>query len=223
MPQRVKELVDEYEEWHLSTVGAYSTDWIIDQHENADLDEDDEDHRGEEADEDKQDRLWEEDDIDSEPESLSDVLTCKPLAEDELSNRGLDNYDVIRHIDTWDAQLIKSFAKTGDVSTLPRVSDSIRRLVGQNVLIYEIIVDQKERLTMTRSELMEAGFAVAAVVKGEAGNSTRRVQSVQLVTQTGVDLPPARVIDVLKCDISRSPQFSPKRSETYADDAGWKP
>ena len=121
MSKRVKELVDEYDEWHLSTVGAYSADWIIDQHENADSDEDDEDHRGKEADGEKQDRLWEEDDMDSEPESLSDVLTYKQLAEDGLSNRGLDNYDVIRHIDTWDAQLVKSFAITGDVSTLPRV------------------------------------------------------------------------------------------------------
>ena len=50
MSKRVKELVDEYEDWHLPTVGAYSTDWIIDRHENADSDEDDEDHRGNEAD-----------------------------------------------------------------------------------------------------------------------------------------------------------------------------
>ena len=68
--------------------------------------------------------------------------------------------------------------------------------MGQNVLIYERIVDCKEQLTMTRSALMDARFAVAAVVKGDAGNSTQSVQSVQLVTQTGVDLPPVRDIDV---------------------------
>ena len=162
MSKRVRDLVDEYEEWHLSTVGAYSTDWIIDQHEPAEPEEDDEDHHDDRAEDEKLDQLWGEDDLDSEPESLSDVLTRKQLAEDELCNRGLDNYDVIRHVDTWDAQLVKSFARTGDVSTLPTLSDNIRRLVGQHVLIYELIVDQKERLCSVGAGAASRGACVAS-------------------------------------------------------------
>ena len=58
MSKRVRDLVDEYEEWHLSTVGAYSTDWIVDQHEHAESDADDDDHRDDMADEDNLDQLW---------------------------------------------------------------------------------------------------------------------------------------------------------------------
>ena len=58
-------LVDEYEAWHLSQVGAYSTDWIEDQHENANSDEEDADHQPLLSDEEVTDRLWEEDGIDS--------------------------------------------------------------------------------------------------------------------------------------------------------------
>ena len=119
---------------------------------------------------------------------MSDLLTCKHQAEAELCDRGLENFDEIRHIDTWDHQQIRYFARAGDVASLPRVSDSIRRLVGQNVLLYELIVDEKEQLTMSQSELMNAWFSVGGVVVGEAGNITHNFESVMLSTVTGVNL-----------------------------------
>ena len=112
-------------------------------------------------------------DEESEPECLDDLATCKEISEKELELRGLINYDVVRNIATWSEDVLKDFAKYGDVHRLPKVSEDLRRLVGQPVLVYEMTIDAKERMTMQVAEQMDAWFAVGGVVVGEANNSGR--------------------------------------------------
>ena len=92
MTVNVKQLVEDYECWHLEAVGAYSYDWIQQQ----------DDYPGSDAEENadqfgsrgyKEEVLREELDEESEPEDLDDLQTCRYFAEKELEQRGLAAFD----------------------------------------------------------------------------------------------------------------------------------
>ena len=92
---------------------------------------------------------------------------------------------MVRHIATWPDEVLKDFAKYGDVHRLPKVSEDVRRLVGQPILMYEMTLGAKERITMEVTEQMDAWFAVGAVVVREADTSTSRLETVLLETISG--------------------------------------
>ena len=133
MSIKVNQLVKDYEDWHVDHVGAYSTDYIAEQHEYAASDDEEQDMEDWQEPWEKQEELDEE----SEPECLDDLATCREISEKELELRGLINYDQVRNIATWHADVLKDFARFGDVRRLPTVSEDIRRLAGQPVLVYE--------------------------------------------------------------------------------------
>ena len=82
----------------------------------------------------KGDVLQEELDEESEPEDMEDIQTCRYFAEKELEQRGLSNFDKVRHIDTWEESTLRAYAKTCEVSLLPRVHSSISDLSGKPLL-----------------------------------------------------------------------------------------
>ena len=96
MSIKVKQLVKDYEDWHVSHIGAYSTDQIAEQHEYAASDDEEQDL------EDWQEPLEmpEELDEESEPACLDDLATCREVSEKELELRGLIKYDKVRNIAT---------------------------------------------------------------------------------------------------------------------------
>ena len=110
----------------------------------------------------------EEADEDSEPEDLGDSASCRQVAEKDLLQRGLSNFDRVRHIDTWPADIVTEFAETGDVAILPLVDEVIRQLAGKPVLLYEMVAVHKERVPMSVSDRLESWFALGAKVVGEA-------------------------------------------------------
>ena len=102
----------------------------------------------------------EEADEDSEPEDLDDSVSCRQVAEKDLLQRGLSNFDRVRHIDTWPEDIVVEFAETGDVAILPPVDEVIRQLAGKPVLLYEMVAVHKERVTMSVSDRLESWFAL---------------------------------------------------------------
>ena len=88
MSLRVKKLVAEYEHWHLNQVGAYSTDWIHQQDESWHAQEDGFVSSGRTVTE-TEGEVIEEGDEESDPDDLSDLETCRQIAEREsCSSRG---------------------------------------------------------------------------------------------------------------------------------------
>lgn len=168
MTVRVKQLVEEYECWHLEAVGAFSYDWIQQQDDYPGSDADDEaamdGSKGY-----KEDVLREGLDEESEPEDMEEMQTCQYFAENELEQRGLSNFSKARHIDAWDDSVLRAYAKT---RMLPTVHSSISDLSGKPLLVYTTVVDSKERLTMRDDERMASWFAVGAKVIGEGRSST---------------------------------------------------
>ena len=55
-------------------------------------------------------------DEDSEPDDLDDSASCRQVAEKDLLQRGLSDFDRVRHIDTWPEDIVTEFAEIGDVS-----------------------------------------------------------------------------------------------------------
>ena len=187
MTVRVKQLMEEYECWHLEAVGAFSYDWIQQQ----------DDYPGSDADEEaavreskgyKEDELREELDEESESEDMEDMQTCRYFAEKEVEQCGLSEFSKVRHIDTWDDSVLRAYAKTGEMSLLPTVHSSISDLSGKPLLVYATVVDSKERLTMRDDKRMASWFAVGAKVIGEGRSSTEMRPVVLVMTAIGVDL-----------------------------------
>ena len=92
----------------------------------------------------------------SEPEDLDNMETCKQVAEKDLAQRGLQDYCVVRHIDTWSSDTLRKFAQFGNVAILPQVCDAIRELAGKPVLVYEMAADKKETVTMSEQDLVRS-------------------------------------------------------------------
>ena len=76
MSIKVKQLVKDYEDWHVSHSGAYSTDHIAEQHEYAASDDEEQDLEDGQQPFDFQEELDEE----SEPECLDDLTTCREVS-----------------------------------------------------------------------------------------------------------------------------------------------
>ena len=108
--------------------------------------------------------LREELDEESEPEDLDDLQTCRYFAEKELDQRGLADFDKVRHIGTWEESTLRAYAKTGEVSLLPAVHSSISDLSGKPLVAFATVADSTERLTMSDDENMASWFAVGATV-----------------------------------------------------------
>ena len=89
---------------------------------------------------------------------------------------------MVRHIDTWDDAVLQEYARSGEVTCLPRVRGSVRDLAGKPLLVYETVTDGKERLPMTDDEQMNSWFAVGAIVIGESGSSNQREPVVMVMT-----------------------------------------
>ena len=167
MSLRVKELVKQYETWHIREVGLGAVDWIKDQ--NVFDSEDDEEAVLEDqrvAAEDHARQFPEKADDHSEPEDLDDSASCRQVAEKDLLQRGLSDFDRVRHIDTWPEDIVTEFAETGDVAILPLVDEVIRQLAGKPVLLYEMVAVLKERVTMSASDRLESWFALGANICG---------------------------------------------------------
>ena len=196
----VKKLVAEYEHWHLEQVGAYSTDWIHQQDESWHAQQDGFVSSGRTVTETEGDVI-EEGDEESDPDDLSDLDTCRQIAERELQQQGLLDYNVVRHIDTWDDAVLREYARSGEVAGLPRVHGAVHDLAGKPLLVYETVTDMKERLTMTDDEQMNSWFAVGAAVIGEAGSSTQKDPAVIVMTDTGEGLPPAQAVSFRISDL----------------------
>ena len=205
MATRVKELVNEYEKWHIREVGLGAVDWIKDQ--SVYDSEDDEEEVQEDmkaAAEDMARQFPEEADEDSEPEDLDDSASCRQVAEKDLLQRGLSNFDRVRHIDTWPEDIVTEFAETGDVAILPPVDETIRQLAGKPVLLYEMVASHKERVTMSVSDRLDSWFALGAKVVGEASESTLKVPKVVVHTISGPSLPKREQFTVAVRDLHKT-------------------
>ena len=215
MSIRVKQLVKDYEDWHVSHIGAYSTDHIAEQQEYVASDDEEQDL----GDWQEPLAMQEELDEESEPECLDDLATCREVSEKELELRGLINYDVVRNIATWPEEVLKDFAKYGDVHRLPKVSEDIRRLVGQPVLVYEMTIDAKERMTVHVAEQMDAWFSVGGVIVGEANNSNPERETVIVQTISGQGLPPAVAYSVSISDLLSSIELGVQEMKGFINGA----
>ena len=111
------------------------------------------------------------------------------------------DYNVVRHIDTWDDAVLREYARSGEVAGLPRVHGSVHDLAGKPLLVYETVTDMKERLTMTDDEQMNSWFAVGAAVIGESGSSNQKEPAVIVMTETGEGLPPAQAVSFQISDL----------------------
>ena len=132
---------------------------------------------------------------------MSDLDSCRQIAERELQQQGLLDYNVVQHIDTWDDAVLQEYARSGEVAGLPRVHSSVRDLAGKPLLVYETVTDEKERLTMTDDEQTNSWFAVGAIVIGESGSSNQKEPAVIVMTNTGEGLPPAQAVSFQVSDL----------------------
>ena len=192
--------MEDYECWHLEAVGAYSHDWIQQQDDYPGSDAEDTADKFE-SNGDKEKVLREELDEESEPDDLDDLQTCRYFAEKELEQRGLADFDKVRHIDTWEESTLRAYAKTGEISLLPTVHSSISDLSGKPLLVFATVADSKERLTMSDDEKMASWFAVGATVIGEAKSSTELRPAVMVMTAVGPNLPPVQSIEFAVQDL----------------------
>ena len=84
------------------------------------------------------------------------------------------------------------------------MSEDVHRLASQLVLVYEMTIDAKERMTMQAAEQMDAWFSVGGVIVGEADNSNPHRETVVIQTISGPDLPAAITYSVLISDLFSS-------------------
>ena len=126
MSNKVKTLVAEYEAWHVLQVGMKGLPWIKDQSMLDDSEEESEEEHLHFNQEEVHDE--------SEPEDLDNMETCKQVAEKDLAQRGLQDYCVVRHIDTWSSETLSNFAKSGNVAILHQVGEAVKELAGKPVL-----------------------------------------------------------------------------------------
>ena len=135
---------------------------------------------------------------------MDDSASCRQVAEKGLLQRGLSNFDRVRHIDTWPEDIVVEFAETGDVAILPLEDEVIRQLAGNSVLLYEMVAVHKERVTMSVSDRLESWFALGAKVVGEASESTLRVPKVVIHTISGPSLPKREQFTVAVRDLHKT-------------------
>ena len=195
MSNKVKSLVEEYEEWHVLQVGMRGLPWIKDQSMLDDSEEESE----------EEPLPFEVNSGDgSEPEDLDNMETCKQVAEKDLAERGLHDYSVVRHIDTWSSDTLRRFAQFGNVAILPQVCEVIKELAGKPVLVYEMAADKKETVTMSEQDLLEAWFALDATVIGEAADSSLLKPAVMVQTAAGTGQPKSMAISMPVTSLFRS-------------------
>ena len=205
MSNKVKALIEEYEEWHVLQVGMRGLPWINDQ---SMLDDSEEESEEEQLPFDEHDLNDE-----SEPDDLDNMETCRQVAEKDLAQRGLQDYCVVRHIDTmsWSSETLSHFAKSGNVAILPQVCEAVRELAGKPVLVYEMAADKKETVTMSEQDLVEAWFALDATVIGEAADSSLNKPAVMVQTATGAGQPKSMAISMPVISLFRSLEAAVKQ------------